>query len=198
VEALATAGAFEQCFGQSRRAALWAAGAAGAARPLVRRDGTVVETLPGVTTGTEAPQLPGMTEPETVAADLWATGISVGRHPTEFVREELARQGVVTAADLRVLPDRSVVEVAGIVTHRQQPATAKGTVFLNLEDETGLVNVICTKGVWSRFRIVARSSPALRVRGVLERHQGVVNLVAGRITRLPISLAAGLRSRDFR
>jgi error-prone DNA polymerase len=124
-------------------------------------------------------------------------GIAVGTHPTEFVRDELARQGVVTAADLRVLPDRSVVEVAGIVTHRQQPATAKGTVFLNLEDETGLVNVICTKGIWSRFRIVARSSPALRVRGVLERHQGVVNLVAGRITRLPISLADGLKSRDF-
>jgi error-prone DNA polymerase len=198
VEALATAGAFEQCFGQSRRAALWAAGAIGASRPRVRNDGTVVETLPGVVTGVDAPQLPGMTEPEIVAADLWATGISIGKHPTEFVREELTRQGVVSAADLRVLPDRSVVEVAGVVTHRQQPATAKGTVFLNLEDETGLVNVICTKGVWSRFRVVARSSPALRVRGVLERHQGVINLVAGRITRLPISLAEGLRSRDFR
>jgi error-prone DNA polymerase len=197
VEALATAGAFEQCFGQSRRSALWAAGALGTARPQVRRDGGVVETLPGVVTGVEAPQLPGMTDMETTAFDLWSMGIAVGTHPTEFVRDELARQGVVTAADLRVLPDRSVVEVAGIVTHRQQPATAKGTVFLNLEDETGLVNVICTKGIWSRFRIVARSSPALRVRGVLERHQGVVNLVAGRITRLPISLADGLKSRDF-
>jgi error-prone DNA polymerase len=84
-----------------------------------------------------------------------------------------------------------------VVTHRQQPATAKGTVFLNLEDETGLVNVICAKGVWKRFRTVARGAPALRVRGVLEKHQGVINLVAGRITRLPISLADGLRSRDF-
>jgi error-prone DNA polymerase len=197
VEALATAGAFEGCFGQSRRAALWAAGAYRAVRPQVRRDGEVVESLPGVVTGSDAPRLPGMTEMETVAFDLWAMGISVGKHPTEFVRQELARQGVVTAADLRVLPDRSVVEVAGVVTHRQQPATAKGTVFLNLEDETGLVNVICTKGIWTRFRIVARSSPALRVRGVLERHQGVINLVAGRITRLPISLAGGLTSRDF-
>jgi error-prone DNA polymerase len=197
VEALATAGAFEQCFGQSRRAALWAAGALGTARPNVRRDGAVVETLPGVVTGTAAPVLPGMTEMETVHADLWAMGISVGRHPTEFVREELARQGVVTSADLREIPDRTVVEVAGIVTHRQQPATAKGTVFLNLEDETGLVNVICSKGVWKRFRTVARGAPALRVRGVLEKHQGVINLVAGRITRLPISLADGLRSRDF-
>jgi error-prone DNA polymerase len=197
VEALATAGAFEQCFGQSRRSALWAAGAYRSARPRAHRDGEVVETLPGVVTGVDAPQLPGMTEMETVAFDLWAMGISVGKHPTEFVREELKRQGVVTAADLRVLPDKSVVEVAGVVTHRQQPATAKGTVFLNLEDETGLVNVICTKGIWTRFRIVARGSPALRIRGVLERHQGVINLVAGRITRLPISLADGLRSRDF-
>ena len=197
VEALATAGAFEQCFGQSRRSALWAAGAYRSARPQVRRDGDVVETLPGVITGTDAPQLPGMTEMETVAFDLWAMGISVGKHPTEFVREELTRQGVVTAADLRVLADRTIVEVAGVVTHRQQPATAKGTVFINLEDETGLVNVICTKGIWTRFRIVARGSPALRIRGVLERHQGVINLVAGRITRLPISLADGLHSRDF-
>jgi error-prone DNA polymerase len=197
VEALATAGAFERCFGQSRRAALWAAGALGTARPNVRRSGSVVETLPGIVTGTEAPLLPGMTETETVHADLWAMGISVGKHPTEFVRAELERQGVVTATDLRELPDRSVVEVAGVVTHRQQPATSKGTVFLNLEDETGLINVICSKGIWKRFRTVARGAPALRVRGVLEKHQGVINLVAGRITRLPISLAGGLRSRDF-
>jgi error-prone DNA polymerase len=198
VEALATAGAFEQCFGQSRRTALWAAGALADARPNVRRNGTVVETVPGLVTGAVAPQLPGMSESEEVAADLWAMGLTVGKHPTEFVRTELDRQGVVTAADLRTLPDRTVVEVAGVVTHRQQPATAKGTVFLNLEDETGLVNVICTRGVWKRFRIVARGAPALRVRGVLERHQGVINLVAGRITRLPISLADGVRSRDFR
>jgi error-prone DNA polymerase len=197
VEALATAGAFEQCFGQSRRAALWAAGALGTARPSAHRDGTVVETLPGVVVGADAPLLPGMTETETVHADLWAMGISVGKHPTEFVRAELARQGVVSSADLREIPDRTVVEVAGIVTHRQQPATSKGTVFINLEDETGLVNVICSKGVWKRFRTVARGAPALRVRGVLEKHQGVTNLVAGRITRLPISLAEGLHSRDF-
>jgi error-prone DNA polymerase len=198
VEALATAGAFEQCFGQSRRTALWAAGALETARPNVRRDGSVIETLPGLVTGADAPVLPGMTEPEVVGADLWAMGLTVGKHPTEFVRDELTRQGVVRAIDLRTLPDRSVVEVAGVVTHRQQPATAKGTVFLNLEDESGLVNVICTRGIWKRFRTVARGAPALRVRGVLERHQGVINLVAGRITRLPVSLADAIRSRDFR
>jgi error-prone DNA polymerase len=198
LEALAAAGAFEQSFGQTRRSAMWAAGALRDARPHVLSSGAVVETLPGLLTGLEAPPLPGMTEPEEVASDLWSMGLSPGRHPTEFVRAELILQGVVTAADLRVLPDRSVVEVAGVVTHRQQPATAKGTVFLNLEDETGLVNVICTRGIWKRFRLVARGAPALRVRGVLERHQGVTNLVAGRITRLPISLSGSLQSRDFR
>jgi error-prone DNA polymerase len=197
VEALATAGAFEQCFGLGRRRALWAAGALRNARAEVGRDGSVRATLPGLLPGLDAPELPGMTEAEEVSSDLWSMGLSVGRHPTEFVREELARQGVVTAADLRVLPDRTVVEVAGVVTHRQQPETAKGTIFINLEDETGLINVICSKGVWKRFRTVARGAPALRVRGVLERHQGVTNLVAGRITRLPSPLAAALRSRDF-
>ena len=198
LEALATAGAFEQCFGRSRRADLWAAGAYGAARPRARADGTVVEALPGVVTGADAPPLPGLTEAETVRADLWAMGLSVGKHPTELVRPALAAEGVVTAADLRDRSDRSVVEVAGVVTHRQQPSTAKGTVFLNLEDETGLVNVICSPGVWKRFRAVARGASALRVRGVLERHQGVVNLVATRIARLPEIPLDTLRSRDFR
>lgn len=158
----------------------------------------MVETLPGIVTGADAPALPGLTEAETVRADLWAMGLSVGKHPTELVRAELAAHGLVTAAELRDRPDRSVVEVAGVVTHRQQPSTAKGTVFLNLEDETGLVNVICPPGVWKRFRPVARGAPALRVRGVLERHQGVVNLVAARIARLPGLPVDTLRSRDFR
>ena len=138
-----------------------------------------------------------MNEVEETAADLWATGMSPGRHPTEFLRSELTARGVVTSAALRELTPQSVVEVAGIVTHRQQPETAKGTVFLNLEDETGLTNVICTPGVWKRYRKVARTSPALRVRGVLERHQGVTNLLAQRIEALPLGLADALRSRDF-
>ena len=94
VEALATAGAFEHCFGQSRRVRVVGRGRARhrAARTS-RRDGTVVETLPGVVTGTDAPPLPGMTEMETVYAELWAMGLSVGKHPTEFVRDELRAPG---------------------------------------------------------------------------------------------------------
>ncbi len=188
LESLATAGAFA-CFGVDRRAGLWAAGALRDAKP---------STLPGMVTGIEAPRLPGMSEVEETAADLWATGMAPGKHPTEFVRGELASRGVITAAALRETEPRRVVEVAGVVTHRQQPETAKGTVFLNLEDETGLINVICPPGVWKRYRKVARVAPAVRVRGLLERHQGVTNVLAQRIEALPLTLADALRSRDFR
>ena len=97
-----------------------------------------------------------------------------------------------------VVEDGTVVEVGGVVTHRQQPETAHGVVFLNLEDETGLVNIICTADVWKRFRKVARSSPALCVRGMLERRYDVINVVARRIEPLPLGQADLLRSRDFR
>jgi len=187
LEALATAGAFA-CLDHSRRSALWAAGAMRDAR---------ADKLPGVVTGAEAPSLPGMSDPEELAADLWATGLSPSRHPTELVRAALDGRGIVTAAQLRELPDRSVVDVAGVVTHRQQPGTSKGVVFVNLEDETGLVNVICTPDVWRRYRKVARTAPALEVRGLLERHQGVVNVLARKVVALPLGPDALLRSRDF-
>jgi error-prone DNA polymerase len=187
LEALATAGAFG-CFGATRRSGLWSAGAMREARP---------DKLPGLVTGGVAPPLPGMTEVEETAADLWALGVSPGRHPTEFVRERLRTEGVVTAYELRELPDRSVVDVVGVVTHRQHPSTANGIIFVNLEDETGMVNVICTPDVWRRFRKVARVSPALRIRGVLESYQGVISLLAQRITALPLTVADLLRSRDF-
>ena len=196
LEALATAGAV-QTFGITRRDALWAAGAMRDARPAVR-GGAEAATLPGVVTGAVAPALPGMAPVEEVAADLWAMGASPDRHPTEFVRARLAEAGVVTAAALRTLEHGTVVEVAGVVTHRQQPSTAKGTVFLNLEDETGLINVICAPGAWKRFRTVARGAPALRVRGILEVHHGVHNLLANRISPLPLDAAALLGSRNFR
>jgi error-prone DNA polymerase len=151
-----------------------------------------------VVTGVTAPPLPGLDPVEETAADLWATGLSAGRHPTEFVRDRLTARGAVTAEVLRTLPDRTVVEVGGVVTHRQQPATAKGVVFCNLEDETGLVNVVCTPDVWARFRRVARESPALVVRGLLERRHDVVNVIARRIEPLALPAAGGPGARDFR
>jgi error-prone DNA polymerase len=186
LEGLATAGGFG-CFGLSRRDALWAAAALRDVRP---------DKLPGLVTGLQAPSLPGMTAPEEAAADLWSMGLSPAAHPTEFTRPALDGRGVVTIAALAGLPHRTVVEVAGVVTHRQRPGTAQGVIFINLEDETGLLNVICSPGLWRRYRRVARTSAALVVRGVLERHQGVINLVAQRLAPLPAGAAP--RSRDFR
>ncbi|MGH8918805.1 MAG: OB-fold nucleic acid binding domain-containing protein, partial [Actinomycetes bacterium] len=155
------------------------------------------DRLPGVVTGATPPALPAMEPIETNRADLWATGLSPDSYPTEFVRDELAAAGVVTAAGLVQVPSDARVTVAGVVTHRQRPATAQGVTFLNLEDETGLVNVVCSQGVWVRYRRVARSAPALLIDGRLERVETVLNVVAERIRVLPLSPTA-LRSRDFR
>ena len=191
LEALATAGALD-CFGPARRSALWSVGAVAQSRP---------DRLAGVVTGAEAPHLPGMSPAEEASADLWATGISADGHPTRFVRDELDRLGVVTATGLATHPAPDAdqppkVLVAGVVTHRQRPATAGGTIFVNLEDETGLVNVVVSKGCWARHRRVASSAPALLVRGRLERAEGVVNVLAEQLWAL--DLDAPSRSRDFR
>ena len=103
------------------------------------------------------------------------------------------------AASLLRLPNGKPVIVGGLVTHRQHPMTAKGVVFINLEDETGLVNVICPVPIWERYRRVALSAPALLVHGKLERVDEAISVLAITIEALP-SFAGpkGLRSRDFR
>ncbi len=193
LEALATAGAFARLDDGTgrpldRRRSLWAAGA-------VAQGGA--DKLAGMVTGIEAPQLPGLTDRETAGADLWATGVAPDGHPTQFIRAELDRLGVVTSTGLAACEPGSRVLVGGVVTHRQRPATAGGTTFLNLEDETGLVNVIVSVGCWARYRRVARTAPALLVRGRLERAEGVTNVVADKLEPLPVT--SGLpTSRDFR
>jgi error-prone DNA polymerase len=186
VEALATAGAFA-CFEDERRKALWTAGAVAQSKQ---------GRLEGIVTGDHAPALPSMDDVETTAADLWATGLSPDHHPIEFVRDHLDQRGVVTAADMSNQADGAHVLVAGIVTHRQRPATAAGTTFLNLEDETGLVNVIVSRGVWVRYRRVAQAASAMVIRGKLEKAEGTLNVVADKLESLPLSMAT--KSRDFR
>ena len=105
-----------------------------------------------------------------------------------FLREELSKLGVVTSRGLWEREPLSKVMVAGVVTHRQRPMTAQGVTFLNLEDETGLINVICSAGVWTRYRRVARTEAALLVRGLLESVEGVVNLIADRIEPYELAL----------
>ena len=168
LEALATAGAFES-FGLDRRRALWAAGALATAG---------ADRLDGIVTGIDAPALPGMSVGETMASDLWATGVTPGTHPMLLVRDRLAAQGVLASDRLREVPHGTRIRVAGIVTHRQRPQTAGGTTFLNLEDESGLINIVCSKGLWDRSKRVARGAPALIVRGILERTETPSNSAA--------------------
>ena len=186
LEALATAGAWG-CFGLERREALWVAGAV---------SGVGVDRLDGIVVGADVPALPGMSPAEEARADLWATGVSPEGHPTRFVRDELDKRKAVRGVDLHELPDGAMVSVGGVVTHRQRPATARGITFVNLEDETGLINVVVSKGCWAHHRHIVRDSPALLVRGRLEKVEGVVNVVALQVEPLPVPAPA--RSRDFR
>ncbi len=172
---------------QSRRQALWTAGAVAESSDA---------KLPGIITGVEAPQLPGMSEREESLADLWATGVAPDGHPTVFLRERLDEMGVVPAAGLAALEDGSKVLVAGIITHRQRPATASGVTFIGMEDETGLINVVVSVGCWARYRKTVRTAPALLVRGRCERQGAVVNIAAERLDPLPVD--TGSMSRDFR
>jgi error-prone DNA polymerase len=185
-ESLATAGAFG-CFDVTRREALWSAGAAAAERP---------DRLPGIGSASTAPALPGMSDVELAAADVWATGVSPDSYPTQFLRTDLDALGVTPAQGLLLVPDGSRVLIAGAVTHRQRPATARGVTFVNIEDETGMVNVLCTPGLWARYRRVAQSASALLIRGRVQNASGAVTVLAERMR--PIALAVGSRSRDFR
>jgi error-prone DNA polymerase len=186
LEALATADAFA-CFGLSRRAALWAAGAAAQERD---------DRLPDTVTGYHAPELPGMSAVDELVADVWATGLSPDTHPAAFARSHLESLGALRIEELARVADRTRVLVGGLVTHRQRPGTAGGVTFINLEDETGMLNVTCSVGLWHRYRRVARTSNALLVRGLVENAEGVVNLNADRLE--PLTVPVRPSSRDFR
>jgi error-prone DNA polymerase len=187
LEALAAAGAFDS-LGLSRRQAIWEAGNA-AQEKADYLSGTVISVQP--------PLLPILTAREQLISDLWATGISADDHPIRHLRKQLDQRRVFSAEQLSVAEPGRRIEVGGVVTHRQRPATAAGVTFLNLEDETGLINVICPVGVWNRYRRVAREAPAMIIRGILERSpEGVTNLIADRLETLTV--AARTTSRDFR
>ena len=186
LEALSAAGAFDS-FGITRRGALWDSEQASQERP---------DQLQGSHLTVQPPLFAMLTGEEQVINDLWSTGITPDDHPIRYVRTALAERGVKSAAQLQTTESGRRIEVGGVVTHRQRPATASGITFMNLEDETGLVNVICSVGVWGRYRRTAREAPAMIVRGILERSpEGIVNLLADRLE--PLSLSARTRSRDF-
>ncbi|MDO5700380.1 MAG: error-prone DNA polymerase [Bowdeniella nasicola] len=197
IENLATAGALTR-FG-TRRQMLWSAAAAGAAAGQTHRVGDhtyIQEPLPGIDVPGDLPHLPHLEESERARLDLWATGLSTTEHPVSFIRERLYAAGVRSVSAMKQCPDGTRVRVAGLVTHRQRPATASGITFLALEDETGMANVVCSPGLWARYRAVARGSAALVVRGIVQASDGAYALRADRIDRLDLPVPS--MSRDFR
>ncbi|GGF32046.1 error-prone DNA polymerase [Subtercola lobariae] len=187
MEALASAGAFTT-LKLTRREALWEAGNAAQDKS---------EYLPGTFVSVQPPLLPMLSPTEQVIYDLWSTGISPDDHPVAHSRELLDARGALSIAACSSAENGRRIEVGGVVTHRQRPATASGITFVNLEDETGILNVVCSVGVWSRYRRIAREAPAMIVRGILERSpEGILNLIADRFELLP--LGAPTSSRDFR
>ncbi|MFP7364959.1 error-prone DNA polymerase [Corynebacterium callunae] len=187
IEALARAGALE-CLGVQLREALWQAGVAATEKPGM---------LPGLS-AISAPALPGMTAFELMAASISTTGVSADQQPMAMVRQHLNRLGIVPADQLLQVEDGTRVKIAGIVTHRQRPQTASGLTFLGLEDETGLMNVMVSVGLWKRQRVLARTAKALIIRGIVQNARGVVNIVADRLEPLELGELLSRGSRDFR
>jgi error-prone DNA polymerase len=193
LETLAAAGALdpepvERATTASRRQLLWAAGAAAQGTP---------DRLPGIVVGAEAPPLPAPSLYDSVGDDMWALGLAPERTAMHLARERLEAMGVVVAGDLPGCIDGDRVTVAGVVTHRQHPETARGAVFVNLEDETGHVNVVFSRGAWARWKLVARHAPVLLIRGRLQLGQGTVSLTAERVEALRVGTSVPA-SRDFR
>jgi error-prone DNA polymerase len=191
LETLAAAGALdppEEATAASRRQLLWAAGAAAQGTP---------DRLPGIVVGVEAPPLPEPSLYDSIGDDMWALGLAPERTAMHLARERLEAMGVTVAGDLLSCADGDRVTVAGVVTHRQHPETARGAVFVNLEDETGHVNVVFSRGAWARWKLVARHAPVLLIRGRLQSGQGTVSLTAERVEALRVGTAVPA-SRDFR
>ncbi len=185
--ALSSLGAREGMTPLSRRQAVWVS------EPLADRR---IPSLPGMALGDEAPELPSLSAEESTYLDIATFGISPEAHPFAYMRKGMERAGVMPISSLPAARDRSLVRVAGVVTHRQRPRTAKGTTFISLEDETGLANVIVVPDVWECFRRTARMADALIVAGRVESHSGVVNVIASSLE--PVFLPVGSMSRDFR
>jgi error-prone DNA polymerase len=122
-----------------------------------------------------------MTEAERLVADYAGTGLTIGRHPMALRRAELATRGVMRACDLRSARQGRRVRVAGMVITRQRPGTAKGFVFLTLEDETGVANIIVRPDLFARDRLVIIEEPFLIVDGVLQNQDGVTSVRAEQV-----------------
>jgi error-prone DNA polymerase len=161
-------------FTNERRSALWQVERA------VRPAGELYRDPPSRMTDSPSP-LPAMTDDERLQADYAGTGLTIGPHPMALRRDELALRGVLRASDLPHARDGRRVRVAGMVITRQRPGTAKGFVFLTLEDETGISNVIIRPDLFDRERMTVIRQPFLLVDGVLQHQDGVLSVRAERV-----------------
>jgi error-prone DNA polymerase len=184
---LALVGAFD-CFGEPRRALLWRARDAHRTSPSFVRRALSLPT-------TEAPALPALGEQERTALDYRITGIPTGPQIMSFYREDLARRGVLRACDLESRRHGSYVLIAGAVVVKQHPETAKGHVFLSLEDETGISNIIIRPATYRRFKRVLDGDAAVVVGGTLQTVDGVISVTAQRLDAL--RLFAKIAAREW-
>ncbi|HEV2023030.1 MAG TPA: error-prone DNA polymerase [Terriglobales bacterium] len=180
-----------------RRDALWqVARAVRPAGPLLRDPSEAGDSQLGAQDSELASPLEPMSAEERLVADFRGTGLTVGPHPMAYGRARLNALGVRRACELQHLPGGKVVRVAGCVIARQRPGTARGFVFLSLEDETGIANAIVTPDVFDRNRWLLSSAPFLLVEGRLQHQDNVISVKAERIHALEVTRAQ-TRSHDF-
>jgi error-prone DNA polymerase len=177
---LAQVGALNSLDGVAhRRDALWQVERAGKLEgPLLRQNSICLQE------DSSALPLAQMSVEERMVADYSGTGLTVGRHPMHYRREDLRKEGVLSAVELRGRRDGDYVRTAGCVIARQRPGTAKGFIFLSMEDETGIANVIVTPDLYERERTAVVRTKFLRVEGVLQNQDGVVHVKAKRLSAL--------------
>ncbi len=176
----------------NRRDALWKSLPAQQAMPLFKDlDGPVADEVD--------PNLPTMSDQDSVVQDYATAGLSLKQHPVSFLREQLTVLRAISAAGLAEhAPDRRV-KVAGLVLMRQRPQTAAGITFMTLEDETGIANLVIYPNVWQRFRQTARFATVLMASGRLQREGDVIHVVCDRLDDVSEMLERlESRSRDFR
>lgn len=202
LDVLAEIGALAS-LGATRRGALWqVARAARPAGPLFESEAPYDPKPLGPYTlnhsGAEVPTspLPEMSPFEETLSDYAGTGMTTGPHPLKHLRASLNRQGVTTAADLHCVPNGQRVRTAGAVTVRQRPGTAKGILFLTLEDESGMSQAIVMPALLQEHRQLIVRSAGLVVEGVLQKRDGTLSVKADRLWRLPD--LADAPSHDFR
>ena len=185
---LAEAGAFDE-FGLARREALWQV------RALAR---TAQQSLP-LLYNAPAPAFPTLSDFETVGWDYQRTSHSPRGHPLTGMRAELERQGLPDAKTLERIPHGRRASYAGLVICRQRPGTAKGVVFMTMEDETGFVNLVIWQNVFEKYRVMVKTRSLLGVTGKIQNSEGVTHLVAEKfwVPELPAE-PERVRSRDFR